>query len=378
MGELYRYRERGVTSLIVVLFSTLLFVVVSVGFMQLMTAEQRASVDNELSRGAYDSALSGVEDGKRVLKACMNGGADSAEACAKIALGDCDTVSAAGLVTAKDGEVYLQSSSSNGVGGLAGKDYEQAYTCVKVARDTKDYVKNVTDDSSVLIPLRTVAPVDTVDISWFARSNSTSDTVELDPVGDLTAKLIAKSGWETNRPPVLRVQLMQYKGDDIDLSSLDGDNGHTVYLYPKSAGSSALAFSLDARRSGAALTPTLVKCAPTFVSAYACTASITLPTRVGGPASNAMAAFLRITPIYNNAEISVMPKDSTTGAVKFHDLQPSIDSTGRAADVFRRVEARVETGDPIYPRATVDITNNLCKVFSVTDSVDTYDAGICN
>ena len=373
MGELYRYRERGVTSLIVVLFSTLLFVVVAVGFMQLMTAEQRASADNELSRGAYDSALSGVEDGKRVLKSCMDGAIDCT------VMQSCTSVIDAGLVTPKDGEVYLKSSSSSGV-GLAGQDYEQAYTCVKIERDTKDYVKNVSDDSSVLIPLRTVAPVDTIDVSWFARSNSTSDTVDLDlPTDPLSTNLKAKSDWNPTRPPILRVQLMQYKGGNLDLSSLDNANGHTLYLYPKRDGSSASDFSLDARRSGTAFTPTRIKCAPAFLSTYACTASIALPNLVGGPASNGMIAFLRITPIYNNAEISVMPRKGVA-PVLFHDLQPSIDSTGRAGDVFRRVEARVEIDDPgvAYPRATVDVTNNLCKVFSVTDSVDLYDAGICN
>ena len=370
MGELYRYRERGVTSLIVVLFSTLLFVVVAVGFMQLMTAEQRASADNELSRGAYDSALSGVEDGKRVLKACMDGTVDCT------VMENCTSVIDAGLVSDSGGEAYLQSNSGS---GLAGQDYEQAYTCVKVARDTKDYVKDVSDDNSVLIPLRTVAPVDTIDVSWFARSNSTSDTVERGPFGDLTTNLTSKSSWETSRPPILRVQFMQYKGGSIDLNLLDDANGHTLYLYPKSAGNPTLDFNLDARRIVTAFTPTRVKCAPTFLSTYACTASIALPNAVGGSASNSMIAYLRITPIYNNAEISVMPRNGVT-PVLFHDLQPSIDSTGRAGDVFRRVQARVEVDDPsvAYPRATVDITNNVCKVFSVTDSVDTYDAGICN
>ena len=50
------------------------------------------------------------------------------------------------------------------------------------------------------------------------------------------------------------------------------------------------------------------------------------------------------------------------------DIQPSIDSTGRAGDVFRRVDARVDMTGAIsnaYPRATIDVTEKLCKDFSI-------------
>lgn len=39
------------------MFFTLLLTVLSVGFVQLMVQEQKASQDSELSQGAYDSAL---------------------------------------------------------------------------------------------------------------------------------------------------------------------------------------------------------------------------------------------------------------------------------------------------------------------------------
>ena len=63
-------------------------------------------------------------------------------------------------------------------------------------------------------------------------------------------------------------------------------------------------------------------------------------------------------------------------------VQPKIDSTGRAADVFRRVEASVELTDPndvmLYPRATVDTTGSFCKSFVVTDNLNDYEDGSCD
>jgi hypothetical protein len=74
--------------------------------------------------------------------------------------------------------------------------------------------------------------------------------------------------------------------------------------------------------------------------------------------------------MYGGTDFRIEPVNT-----KFRDVEPAIDSTGRAADVFRRVKARVQLIDPmvdqLYPRATVDITHNFCKDFGITTSVVT-------
>jgi len=372
----YRRHEQGVTSLIVVLFTTLLFVVVAVGFIQTMTVEQRASADDELSRGAYDSALAGVEDGKRVLQACLIDKVQSA--CDAISRDECTTISQAGYVTPEsNGEVFLKSNSSN---GLTGQQYQQAYTCVKISPYTRDYIGSVKADESVVIPLRTTAAMARIVISWFSSVNSSDKTsVDLDPALDTQVEFPAKSVWLGNKPPVMRVQLMQFADGGLNLDDLDQNgDGHTLYLYPKRVGV-ATSFSNDVRRSGSPTSIVVAECASTFLlSTYACRAEIDLPNPVGGTSANRVA-YLRLTSLYNNADFSVAPADA---AVRFNALQPSIDSTGRAADVFRRVEARIELSDPndsmLYPRATVDTTSSFCKAFVVTNSLDEYQAAACN
>ena len=57
----------------------------------------------------------------------------------------------------------------------------------------------------------------------------------------------------------------------------------------------------------------------------------------------------------------------------FDGVQPAVDSTGRASNLFRRVEARLQIGDDFaYPDNAIELLNSLCKDFSVTDSGHSY------
>lgn len=367
----YRKRERGATALIIVMFFTLLLTVMSVGFVQLMVQEQRASQDSELSQGAYDSALAGAEDGKRVLSACLKG---DALACDVADAGKCDTVSAYGLVLESNGASVIQSNSGAGI------DYSQAYTCVIVNRQTKNLVGTLLADSSTIKPLKATGSFDTLVVSWFAAKNSTSETVNLpSPLSGTT--LPAQSAWGNTRPPVLRVQLMQYVSNgSTNLSDFDStSNSSTLYLYPTTAGGSVaspLNFTTDNRRDGLSL-PQKTACRTDFMGngGYACQTAIRLPNPAGGNATNRVA-YIRLTAIYNNTDFLL---ELRTGAntVMFNDAQPSIDSTGKAADVYRRIVERVEmTGNSdtasLYPRATVDTTDEFCKDFRVTSLASDY------
>ena len=96
---------------------------------------------------------------------------------------------------------------------------------------------------------------------------------------------------------------------------------------------------------------------------YSCKAVLILPASVTGSASQ--NEFLRLTTIYRNANVRVQLAYEGT-AVKFIGIQPSVDSTGRASNLFRRVEARLQIGNDFpYPSYALDIANSLCKDFSV-------------
>ncbi len=373
----YRAHERGVTSLVIVMFTVLMLVTVSVSFIKLMVSEETRANDTELSQGAYDSALAGVEDGKRVLTACQAANYDTANiACKAIVAKACTTVSDAGLANAEapSGEVYLKTNTASN----NGKDYQQAYTCVKINRETKEYVNTLpTSDSSAVIPLKGAAAFTSIEIYWrLPRVSSITVT------GGAAMELPILSQWNDNpavpTPALLRTQLIQYRTGSLNSAEFDNNgNGHTLYLYPKSVGLS-LNFATDSRRSGT-LTPKPVPCAPLPVNlGYNCKTTITLPSPIGGDAATRQA-YLRLTSIYAGADYMIHMIGNGGSTVLFDGVQPSIDSTGRAGDVFRRVDARVELIDTndvsLYPRATLDVTKNVCKTFTVSSQLADYGDG---
>ena len=158
-----------------------------------------------------------------------------------------------------------------------------------------------------------------------------------------------------------------FKLSDFDDSQAGNkSNANTLFLYPSATGLANEDFALDARRSPTN-TPHQVKCNTSFVDGeYACQATIKLPSPIDGNVTD-RNAYLRLTALYNGAHYRVRLKNGGN-YIQFNQVQPLVDSTGRADDIFRRIQARIElTGDFTYPEAAVDMQGNLCKNFTITD-----------
>jgi len=382
-----RVKQQGAVSLFVVIFATLLITIVTVSFIQLMLRDQQQSTSSDLAQSAYDSAQAGVEDAKRLLildQSCRNGTAASTINCAAItaaltpALGDsqtsCNTLAAAGIVGETNGETIIQQSSGDNASQL-----NQAYTCVKVGVNTDDYKGNADVNQSDIIPLRGVGAFTSIEISWFSREDVSSegeDDIEFPTTGSDSSLPPEGSEWPDNNPPLLRTQLMQMGGSfkltDFDDSQPDNkSNANTLFLYPSATGLTTKDFALDARRSPSN-SQQKVQCNDSFLDGeYACTVTITLPSPIDGNTAN-RNAYLRLTSLYNGAHYSIKLKNGNE-TVRFNSVQPLVDSTGRANDVFRRVETRVELiGDFTYPEAALDMQGNLCKNFAITNEENGY------
>ena len=386
-----RSRESGAVSIFSVVFGILIMTVITVSFLRVMISDQRQSVNANLADGARSSALAGVEDAKRALLRYKNqcGEDSSAPGCADLrdSLGangvvtDCN-VSLSGLAGIEDdyidSEVMVKQNDSD----LA---IEQAYTCVKVVLDTNDYIGKADAHQMKLIPLKAKGEFNSVTVEWFSSDDVQGSDVSLPaPVGRPTesSPSLLKTGsgtgtWAANTPSLLRLQLMQV-GSDFTLTNFDerdssNANSSTAFLYPVSRGSSPTSLSVFD-----GLLP--VRCQTTVSSgSYACSANIRIPAPIDGDASDRVA-YLGLMPYYNATHFKVTLHSGTTASssvVRFDGVQPEVDSTGRANNLFKRVSSRVDMfgGEVVYPGSAVDTEGNLCKDFSVTN--DTYYPGSC-
>lgn len=381
-------RQHGAVALFVVIFTTLLMTVVTVSFVQLMTQDQHQATLNDLSQSAYDSATAGVEDAKRLLllnQACRNNTAPSTVNCTAVtnalkpAAGDtqtsCDTLAKGGIVGETNGETILRQQAGDNAGKL-----DQAYTCVKIATDTDDYLGQLETNESIVVPLRGTKAFNTVSLSWFSDKDisdqTNNPTIGFPSSGGSVSLPRIGSRWKFNYPALMRTQLVQvgssFKLSDFDDSPGGQSDANTLFLYPSATGATSKDFALDARYSPTNA-PQPVRCRASIAGGgYACAVDLKLPVPVNGSVTN-RTAFLNLSALYNHAHFRVQLKDGNGLIVQFADVQPEIDSTGRANDLFRRVVSRVELrGDVTYPNAEIDVSGNLCKNFSVTTRNSDY------
>lgn len=373
----------------------LLITVVTVSFLRLMTADQQQSSNNDLSQSAYDSAQAGVEDAKRTLLSYKQYCSTSTVAeCAiagngsHVASDVCNAALANNIgvaATSKTSEVMIQQSATDNA-----KLLDQAYTCVTIQLETKDYIGNVAANETQLVPLISDDSFDRVRIEWFSREDVASNAVSLAGIGGSGQPLYTAGNWPINRPSLLRAQLIQVATNGFKIADFDTVNGPqsnaaTMFLYPTSqiGISEREMTTYDQRKvsstdnpnpKDALTTPTPVSCkADLSAGGFACATTLVLPQAVGA-GSNNRTGFLRLTPLYNATHFRVTLWNGAVNPANpnalFKDVQPIVDSTGRANDLFRRIESRVDLFDTTfpYPEAAIDVTGNFCKDFAVTDT----------
>ena len=364
-------KQSGLVSIIVVMFTAILLMVVSTGFIRIMVQEESRASNNNLSRTAYESAVAGVEDGKRAIMACQRGGSASA-ACKAIAAKRCSTIQDAGIISSISNTAITIKSGTN-LQYISG----QAYTCVLIDSQTSDVVYSLKEGSSRVVPLRVNKDTSMIRLQWMMKNDKVS-TISSADGGDTLPKRVE---WPADAPALLRIQAVVPESTTVNgQQSFDSSIVSTAFLRP--SGIRAPRNLLDSTtfnvvapqsvRAAGSATNATAGVSPITCSAeafdnhqYACSAYVTLPRNL--VAGNPMA-FLRITSIYNDTDVRLSFDNIGDGTIKFDGVQPKVDSTGRAGDVYRRVSSRISSSSNInYPESAVDITGSLCKDFSVTN-----------
>ena len=396
--------NHGAASIFLVIFTMIIISTVVLGFTGIMLRDQSQASDMDLSKSAYDSALAGVEDAKRAITKYNLGGCTSSGSNGPATVAQCNTWRAAfSRCNSNSVILYGASSSSNAeriittsASSTAEIELNQAYTCVKTTLNTPDYVGTLQEDEQILIPLQGVGAFNQVKISWFTRDNVNREIAQADrdkvslesPFSGLSSPELPynnTANWPKNRPPLLKAQYIQVPASfsltDFDEMSADGtkSNTNTIFMYPVSGSGTSTndgdLISIAPRFDNTA-EPWQVACRPTVSDdGYACNATLTIPPTLTGTVNS---AYLALRPFYNLTNYKVELLNSNA-VVDFSGVQPKIDSTGRANDIFRRVAARVESanGASLMPLGAVETSGNFCKTFSVTDTAEGYNAGSC-
>lgn len=375
-------KQKGAVSLFIVVFTALLMSIITIGFVQLMVRDQQQASYSDLSESAYDSATAGVEDAKRALLVQQDCLEKTTPFCdnvrSAVASGECNTLAAI-FPGGSSGEVPIMQAEGD-------RRLEQAYTCVKITENTRDYIGSIEPSANMtLVPLRSEAEFDTIIISWDRSENG--GPVNL-PATDNDGLPAVGSGagtppWPENRPALLRAQLINGGGHGtFNLSDFDTSSySNTLFLYPAVTGApSSLSFDLDGRHGAFGNEPQGVTCDQNPSSgAYACKIELKTSSLIAG---NNQTVFLGLAAFYNPTDYKVELRNSGNAdpkaRVDFDGVQPEVDSTGRANDLFRRVVSRVELNNTFtYPLAALETRNNICKNFTVT-SESYRDVSECN
>lgn len=408
MTKIRKKFKEGAASFYIVAISTLILVIVAASFAAVIISEVTRTSNDDLAQSAYDAALAGVEDAKLAFysyQSCLENGSPidaSGLSCDEIKTwvesgnrdgqDPCDMVSVIlGRKKENDnGEVLVQESNVN-------NDMQQAYTCVKLS-DAADYKTTLTAENPTKIMRAhfedgdAAKSVQSVVVSW-QRDTNVSQTKYSDLGED------GIFGAETPLPPVISLGLVQtastFTLDSFDMAQGDSTNRGTIYLVPadnpglsevvdgkykvvdgkyKVAWNGETNYVASNRYEGflksndktAENLPYVVRCADG--GEYACSATIALPEPVGGDRSNDTFMFVLSMP-YADASTDVRlqfcsktdgcyevgkeevdgKEESVTTEVPLDKVQIVIDSTGRANDLYRRVETRLEPADKAYP-----------------------------
>lgn len=368
-----RSNESGLVSILTVILFTIFISIMVVGFIKIMTDEQRQTTDNDLSASALSAAQSGVEDAKRIISYCSES-SNQGVPCDNM-LNSANSPNECSVFTSGPSQGIFNSAkisydSTNTRVLVGDESFQQSYTCLTIDSKPRTVQKPLVAGKSTVIPLSMDALTD-LDITWSDDSGSYGTRpVQLNNFTPTT-------GWTdstgTNpRPPVLRAQIIPYSPGSVDLNASESASDTFFFVSTSSGTSTSIARSSDTRgtpgnvRTGGA--PIVyTSCTTPASQGYSCTMKIT-----GFTASPSEHYYLRLSLLYGSrADITISGQNSGT-PVTFDGTQYVIDVTGRANDVFRRVSTRVSPAVyAAFPEYAVESSGPICKDIQVGTATST-------
>ncbi len=283
----------------------------------------------------------------------------------------------------------------------------QAYTCVKIETDLTDYRANLSSNNKVKVVSASFENasiannITAVKIRWYSVRDTEKKSFYYGNISGNRVTFMPVNSLNAVTPPTLGVSLVQtatnsagtsmFKVSDFDTASGNRTNRATVYLVPANNWGSVNKNATFATHIGAydpsareniisdsqvaatnARTKNLpfgVYCDQSYDEEFACSATINLPRPVvtsgeidrrgnetftlmislpyEQPDTDFSITFLCGSATCSNASDKV--GGTSVSVAKIDGVQVLIDSTGRANDLYRRVETRLESTDTSFP-----------------------------
>lgn len=392
--------KQGMASIYIVVFTTLLISIITLSFLRIMLSESGRTSRDTLSDSAYNSALAGIEDAKTAYSLYQKALAGDNSAATKQAK---DVLEAKGQPDSYQPENDCD-LVRKALGGTGSSEYtidkditDQAYTCVSMSLEGnfKGYITK--DDPTLVVPLRSkesmkadgdADAIKAVRIVW--RNFGSASTNEIpnsygyatgDNLTETAEGIFGKKGMKDDDSAVnlnaLNVMLVQKsKYSDAYYYASDGTNTDRGYLtlVPYEDGTTNYDNTIAASDVVASADKTMNQ--PIPVHCYTgqdshCEVEIKMPTPTGGFPRDSQNFFLVLSKIYSDPDLDVtVEMRGDDGEIKFWNIQPIVDATGRAGDLMRRVEARLGTknGADLLPAAELIVggSDGIKKNFYVT------------
>ncbi|MBQ3293043.1 hypothetical protein IJG93_01910 [Candidatus Saccharibacteria bacterium] len=382
--------KKGAAAFYIVAFSTLILVVIATSFAMVVMSEMTRTMNDDLSQSAYDSALAGVEDAKVAFanyQRCVEAGIDTGD-CGKIrsimANPSCNMVWKMLYYLDKSDDQIPTEMVVGGVETASGSGEtttNQAYTCVKILTELVDYRASLGSKTGKYVDTIRAGvkdggsnTVDKIKISWYL-GKGVNPVAWNNVSGFPTADFIAV-------PPTLEVQLVQtaetFNLSDFDVTEPGKTNRATLYLVPtKESGVTEITADEVVKRNDHYVSnhPFMINCVDpdnppaTGLPEFLCSATIDLPRAIGSSdtAYRANDTFLiSISIPYRDPDtdfaLELICSDGSgcdgkiasdvdghsTDRTVLKNTQIAIESTGRANDLVRRVETRLQTKDETF------------------------------
>ena len=346
--------QSGAAAMIVVIFFSIILSILTIGFIRISINEQRQTTDFDLSQRAYYAAESGVEEARRAVSELLNG-----------------TLSASDL----RGDECLPPDDPSYSGTLStDPDFDIEYTCMYIQFPPAEYRAELdTANQTRQIDIRPVNPsggspnVQTLTLRWHINQvtpggngliTSSGGSVDLRSAGDTS--ILQAPNWTF--PSMMEVSFIAYPDTNITRTSIK-DNKMMVNPENGGAGSSSPVFI-----NGASTDPGVddgqvvaANCNPaTAVGDYVCEMSFDF---TGLPANRDLT--MRITNHYVPTTIEMTMENAAGDVLLFDQEQALVDVTGRAGQVYRRVEAFLDVDQPsLLPGFVIQSATDICKDFS--------------